>query len=46
MTGDFQIIKNDKLRKLATKDPKYKENKNISPEKHKLSLVEYHQVLL
>ena len=43
MTGDFQIIKNDKLRKLATKDPKYKEN-NISPEKHKLSLVEYNQV--
>ena len=46
VTGDFPIIKNDKLRKLATKEPKYKENNNISPEKRKLSLVEYNQVWL
>ena len=30
ITSDLRIMKNNKLRKLSTKNPKYRENKNIS----------------
>ena len=39
LTGDLQTVRNSKLRKLFTKDPKYRENTNISLEKNKSSII-------
>ena len=40
ITGDLQIINNNKLRKLFTEGPKCRENSNISRKKSKASIME------
>ena len=40
VTSNLQIIKNNKLRRLFTKGPKYRENYNILWEKGKASITE------
>ena len=38
LTGDLRIVKNNKLRKLIIKGPKYRENKGISLNKSKMNI--------
>lgn len=39
LTGNLSIVKNNKLRKFFTKDPKYQQNKTIYWKKARASII-------